>query len=170
VKEGTNMNLKQLFNMQELLDQHIEEQHQLTETNLIDKKVLALLVEVSELANETRCFKFWSVKGPSEKDIILAEYVDGIHFILSLGLALQFQDISINQPESIKEETDLTKQFLLLNKLIIQFGEQQTIDTYQELFAEYLFLGKMLGFSGEEIEKAYKDKNDINYERQKKGY
>ena len=44
---------------------------------------MALLVE-RELANETRSFKFWSTKGPSANEIILEEYVDSIHFLLSL--------------------------------------------------------------------------------------
>jgi dimeric dUTPase (all-alpha-NTP-PPase superfamily) len=31
-------------------------------------------------------------------------------------------------------------------------------------------LGKMLGFTPEDIEQAYIEKNEVNYERQRKGY
>lgn len=50
--------------------------------------MLALLVEIGELANETRCFKYWSNKPASEREVILEEYVDGLHFILSIGIDL----------------------------------------------------------------------------------
>jgi len=60
------LNLQQLFTMQRQLDQHIEDKHELHKEDLIPRKLLALLVEIGELANETRCFKFWSVKPPAE--------------------------------------------------------------------------------------------------------
>ena len=79
------MNLHKLFTMQHALDQYIQSNKQVTE-DVFMKKGLALIVELAELANETRCFKFWSEKGPSERSVILEEYVDSIHFILSLGI------------------------------------------------------------------------------------
>ena len=79
------MNIEKLMTMQAGLDQHIELKHGLQSENLVERKILALLVELGELANETRCFKFWSLKGPADQETILMEYVDGIHFILSLA-------------------------------------------------------------------------------------
>ena len=61
------MNLQKLFTMQEALDHYIQTNKQVTE-DVFTKKGLALLVELAELANETRCFKFWSEKGPSERE------------------------------------------------------------------------------------------------------
>ena len=87
------MQLEKLFNMQQALDQHIEEKHELQHEDLFNRKVLALLVELGELANETRCFKFWSIKPSSEKSVVLEEFVDGIHFILSLGIECGFQNL-----------------------------------------------------------------------------
>ncbi len=51
-----------LFKMQKELDSYIESNHNLANHDLFDDKYLALLVEIGELANETRCFKFWSNK------------------------------------------------------------------------------------------------------------
>ena len=75
-----------LFTKQQELDKYIAENHDLKHKDVFEEKFLALLVELGELANETRCFKFWSKKAPSEKQIILEEYVDNIHFLLSIGL------------------------------------------------------------------------------------
>ncbi|WP_110927364.1 dUTP diphosphatase [Bacillus massiliglaciei] len=162
------MNVAKLMEMQKALDRHIETKHGLGEEDLLDRKILALLTEVGELANETRCFKFWSQKGPSEKEIIAAEYVDGIHFILSIGLELGLQP---EVPSVFSMEVrSQTEQFLQVFHSIVKLRESKSSGDYQAVFGEYLRLGKMLGFSAAEIEEAYVSKNEVNYERQKKGY
>ncbi|WP_153127453.1 dUTP diphosphatase [Peribacillus tepidiphilus] len=162
------MNYKKLFQMQRALDQHIESNHALQSENVTDKKILALLVELGELANETRCFKFWSVKGPAPREKILEEYVDGIHFILSLGLELGFEN---SVPASIEASTEeATVQFIKMYETIIDFKNSQTAELYVEMFKEYLQLGQILGFSANDIERAYVEKNEINFHRQNQGY
>ncbi len=67
----------------------LQKEHDLQPKKIVKKKkMLALLVEIGELANETRCFKYWSNKPASEREVILEEYVDGLHFILSIGIDL----------------------------------------------------------------------------------
>src|SRR5690625_2168882 len=68
------------------LDDYIAKSHSLVDEDLFDQKVLALIVELSELANETRSFKFWSMNQSGDREQIVEEFVDGIHFMLSLGL------------------------------------------------------------------------------------
>ncbi|MCT8138628.1 dUTP diphosphatase [Anaerobacillus sp. CMMVII] len=75
------MNLIKLFKKQKELDDRIVKEHNLEGQYLLSDKILALLVELGELANETRCFKFWSDKPPSAPDIVIEEFVDGIHFL-----------------------------------------------------------------------------------------
>ena len=73
---------------------------------IVKRKMLALLVEIGELANETRCFKYWSNKPASEREVILEEYVDGLHFILSIGIDLGIDktSYSINVHKRIKHK------------------------------------------------------------------
>lgn len=54
------MNLQELFNVQAKLDKRIVEEHGLQGQDLLDKKILALQVELGECANEYRAWKFWS--------------------------------------------------------------------------------------------------------------
>lgn len=164
------MNVEKLFEMQEALDRHIEEKHGLQNTDLIENKILALLVELGELANETRCFKFWSLKGPAAKETILAEYVDGVHFILSLGIACEFRDTVEDMTDGLDKGQEPTAMFIKLYRDIVLFDQERTKSAYQQVFKDYLVLGNLLGFSGEDIEQAYVDKNQINYDRQKQGY
>jgi dimeric dUTPase (all-alpha-NTP-PPase superfamily) len=162
------MNFSNLFSMQQELDAKIETQHQLQNDRLMERKILALLVEVGELANETRCFKFWSLKPPAPLDVILEEYVDGIHFILSLGL-----EIKVNpsiQFEHKQSERNVAEQFLKVYEAITTFKKEQSMIVYEKMFEEYLLLGQLLGFSNEQIEEAYMLKNEVNHDRQQQGY
>lgn len=162
------MQFSKLFSMQRELDCKIQMQHNLANENLIEKKVLALLVEIGELANETRCFKFWSLKPASDRETILEEFVDGVHFILSLGIELGLEgELEVKRGHSSDSETD---QFLAVFAAVSDFRKKQNKDTYLAVFGEYLYLGELLGFSGEEVERAYVKKNEINHERQKQGY
>jgi len=163
------MNFQKLFAMQKGLDEHIQSNHQLQNEDLFDRKVLALLVELGELANETRCFKFWSLKSPSPRNVILEEFVDGIHFILSLGLELGFDQES-DFSADVPVQESISGQFLAVFEQISRFRASRAQKDYQLLFQTYLDLGQQLGFSAEDIEKAYMEKNDVNYKRQEQGY
>lgn len=161
------MDWDKLYAMQEQLDHYIETNHDLAGTDVFQDRYLALLVELGELANETRCFKFWSKKPRNEVNIILEEFVDNIHFLLSLGLDKGYR-FTGEVPES--NITSETEQFNRIFASCVRFKEDPTKKHYEELFRHYLQLGKLLGFSELNIQKAYFKKNKINYERQDQGY
>ncbi|WAA11639.1 dUTP diphosphatase [Fervidibacillus halotolerans] len=163
------MELRTMFSMQRTLDRRIESEHGLEREDLFDKKLLALFVEVGELANETRCFKFWSQKPASSKERILEEYVDGLHFILSLGIELGFD----NEPYSISTETetpDATAAFLNVFDQIHRLKTLKNKEAYFSLIQSYIKLGHLLGFTGEDMYDGYVQKNELNHLRQDKGY
>ncbi|MGP4075749.1 dUTP diphosphatase [Halobacillus sp. K22] len=160
------MNWEALYLMQEKLDHYIETQHQLKNSEKIKEKLLALQVELGELANETRCFKFWSTKQASTKEVILEEYIDGLHFILSLGLDLGHR----YESQPVTPFTSQTGAFLAVYSLIEQFRNHTNENNYKELFGGYLSLGETLGFSEAELVRAYHAKNEVNFERQDQGY
>ncbi|AYD41321.1 hypothetical protein D4Z93_12715 [Clostridium fermenticellae] len=162
------MNLPRLFEVQKNLDEHIRMNHNLENESLLSKKVLALQVELAELANETRCFKFWSNKRTSNRAAILKEFVDCLHFILTLGIEKKFADIK--DLESKNPQYDIVGQFSNLYVDINDFIVCSSKDHYITLFEDFLTLGESLGFSKEEIEEAYYDKNHINNQKQTVGY
>jgi dimeric dUTPase (all-alpha-NTP-PPase superfamily) len=161
------MDLKKLFDLQRELDSRISKEHHLEEESLFSQKALALQVEFGELANETRCFKYWSTKKPSPKNIIIEEYVDCLHFILSIGLDKNFDNVELSRSCSINKTTD---QFLDLFIDMNDFLICSSIDHYTTLFEDFLSLGLNLGFTDKEIEDAYLNKNYINHQRQATGY
>lgn len=161
------MQLSQLITMQRELDSYIQKNRE-TDTDVFQEKGLALLVELAELANETRSFKFWSAKGPSEIEVILEEYVDSIHFLLSLGIEKNF-DRMTEWPEG-EVSGNLTELFLKTTESIIRFLNELTIESYENVWIHYGAIAKSLGFTHSNIIDAYIMKNDENYKRQKTGY
>ncbi len=161
------MKLQPLFEMQKSLDTYIQTEKEISRDVFLEKG-LALLVELAELANETRCFKFWSSKGPSEKEVILEEYVDSIHFLLSLGIEMKLDDLE-SWPVDHPEES-LTLLFLHTHSSINQFLLEPTKENYEDIWSWYGAVASNLGFTHAQIIQAYLDKNEKNYERQRTGY
>lgn len=169
------MNLTKIFGMQKVLDTRIIKEHGLEGQSLFYNMILALQVEIGELANETRCFKHWSNKGPSEKEVILMEYVDGLHFIASLGNGIGFKPEKYNLAmlelkSRVYASNSLVNQFNNVYEAVSEFRATQDIELYEELLYSFLGLGRKLGFTFEEIEQGYYKKNEVNHQRQNNGY
>lgn len=164
------MNIERLFGLQKELNTRIVLEHKLQDENLYNQRMVAFLVELGELANETRCFKYWSKKPASAKEVILEEYVDGLHFVLSIGLDMGFTDLRLPNEVNLRDKMDkiaLTDVFLSLYQ---RGSKQLSNEEFNTFFDEFLGLGVKLGFSFEEVEAAYLEKNLVNHERQDKGY
>ena len=82
------IDFKDLFKKQKELDLDIQQRHNVTYENTMSRRSLSLLVEIGELANATRCFKYWSTKQTGEKEKELEEYID------CLFMALYFSNIT----------------------------------------------------------------------------
>ena len=102
------------------MDKEIALNHNINYEVTHNKRLLALIIEIGELANETRCFKFWSNKGASPKEITMDEYADGLHFFLSLGIPLKTEKFEY---ELSKNEGELTEQFHEVYKLILDLKD-----------------------------------------------
>lgn len=190
------MNLQKLFEAQQVLDEHIMNEHpelHENESNL-DWKLLALQVELGECANEWRGFK-WSndqrargegkylVYRPIEqggnywvkKNPMLEEYVDCLHFILSIGLelpgAMDYFAANVNfNIGSRTKQTDTIVAFGNVFELISHFKKSSNLSIYYQLLSSFMTLGDSLGFTEEQIEAAYFVKNKTNHRRQEEGY
>lgn len=180
------MKLAKMFETQKILRDRIN----YNEPDRFEKLILALLVEIGECANEWRGFKFWSksqeprifgVKGVNYGTVtynpLLEEYVDGLHFVLEIGIEIA-EEIQFDVEDYFKEIADeisgvnqkcktMTEQFnyIFYHTTTVNFDFH-----FPYLFAAYYHLGDMLGFKWEEIETAYYVKNKINHARQENGY
>lgn len=202
------MDLTRLFETQKVLDERIVQEKGLEGQDLLPEKILALQVELGELANEWRGFKFWSKDqkprtfksvysylckecGPqgsvdckkcgSENRLneyngnpLLEEYVDCLHFILSIGNeiiaeSLEYMVPDVREPDATHQILSLMREINSLHHLIT-YGMKQPFDAYRIIILRFINLGRMLGFTWEQIEQAYYAKNEINHQRQATGY
>lgn len=161
------LKVKDLYELQNELDQEIYDKFSLTREATSIRRRLALLVELGECVNETRCFKFWSMKGPSAADVILEEYADGIHFLLSLGIDLKD---TAEELKSIKASEDLTEAYLKMYELCLDFNQHFDLEHYHHCFAYYLGIAEQLGYTAEDIREHYFLKNKENHHRQDTNY
>lgn len=176
------MNLEKLFQTQKVLRDRINYQGE----DRFNKLILALLVELGELANEKRSWKYWSKdQTPRTRKArvpymdlddaefynpLLEEYVDCLHFVLEIGLEHEFDKaVSGLAIEEIKFRT-IEEQFIALFKTDWEYCEIGDASYYHEGLEIFISLGEMLGFTWEQIEQAYYDKNKINHIRQESGY
>lgn len=177
------MNLTKLFEAQKQLDERIVKDKGLEGQDLLPMKILALQVELGELANEWRGFKFWSNNqkpngekhgiysdGSRVKNPLLEEYVDCLHFILSIGNDLIHRGGLKLESVYVKHE-NIVGQFNLLFSVVGELWDHGELDeNYGAYISSFIELGEMLGFNREQIEQAYYAKNQINHDRQSSGY
>ena len=214
------MNLQKLFEMQAKLDAHIEQEHPVQEgEDRLAKKILALQVELGELCNCWRGFKFWShdqeprttdkcemcdglgndiyfagsydngtlqecsevceycdgTGDDDSKNPLLEEFVDCLHFILSIGLEITEPDMLDLKRFNLEKADNITEQFLWLMADVTDlynclYNDGNSKLAYEFLLLRFIHLGEMLGFTWEQIEESYFEKNRINHERQNNGY
>jgi len=195
------VNLQALFEKQKQLDDYIIQKKGLEGQELLPNKILALQVELGELANEWRGFKHWSIDqqpryerkchackgigafGDSEPCLycggtgvearpLLEEYIDCLHFILSIGLDLGVPDeyiVDLDDPFD-PDEGDLTLQFMKVIALsTVEYPFSHAGDWFP-LMEQFIALGELLGLTREQIEQAYNVKWEENVRRQDTGY
>lgn len=157
------INLYKFYLLQKELDKTILEKHHLSFAKTKKQRLLALIVELSEFANETKDFKFWQKNKEIDYQKINLEYVDAFHFFLSLGHYFPKckKIYYLKQPKDFFSQ--LLKVFSETNKLINNF----TLFQYQKAF--YYFL--QLSFYYQiDIKKYYLQKREKNFQRQKNNY
>lgn len=159
--------LDELFKAQSGLDSRIASEHHVTYENTREKRIMALIVEIGELANTTRCFKYWSNKGMEAKEVILDEYADGLHFFLSLGVDIKSKKKLYS---FTKHEADLTAQILKTYSLTAVFMKKQDEKSYVKAFQAFLNIVPLLHVRWSTIEEAYYKKLGVNYNRQETNY
>lgn len=190
------MNLSKLFETQRVLDARIMASHpELKGQNNLAWKILALLVELGECANEWRGFKKWSNNQEPRREVekigfanpggpftykkypLLEEYVDCLHFILSIGIESGWSEIDFGLEYKEKldmgfsyKDTSLTRQFTNSFYFTTKFEDNSNSEGYIDIVLCFCALGEMLGFTWEQIEQAYYDKNAVNHSRQENGY
>lgn len=159
--------------MQRKLDERIIKEKGLKGLDLLPNTVVALLVELAEATNEWQGFKHWKVN-PQPKPKLLEEIVDVLHFVLSLALKMGMKSEELyTYDDSLEGDNNyiLTELFYHGSKIGLMNAKGNQIRELKSfMFIFFNFIEQRLGFTWEQIEQAYMDKNKVNHERQVNGY
>lgn len=159
--------LKDLYLKQKELDLEIAQNHHINYEVTRNKRILALLVELGEFANTTRTFKFWSNKTMEAKEVVLDEFADGLHFLLSLGVDKGY---ILDTLEVEDDDLSLTDNLLSIYSLVSKYQDEQTLDNYIKMFSSYLRALFKVNFSWADAKNAYYIKLSENHHRQETNY
>ena len=164
--------IRKMLKMQAKLDEAIMKEYGLIciyEENLS----FAILDEVGELTHELKANWCWwkKTQAPVDEKKVLGELVDVWHFVLSYTN-------NFNDGESMFDtETDefdrgykyyLSKTHFNKNALTNLYSE--LIDSWLEKLIILVVITEYLGFTIEQVYKAYCEKNKVNYQRLESGY
>lgn len=154
--------------MQKQLDQAILSAHNVKHEDVREKRVVALLVEIGEFANEYSPFKYWKKQKNIDRAKLLEEFVDGIHFLSSLAIDLKADEETTIHSTIVSQDltVQLLETFNAVAALKYKFDKEQLL----KAFSIYMGNARLLGFSNDEIEQFYIDKNEENFNRIARGY
>lgn len=142
------MNLQKLYDYQNKLDAEIQSKIDTQGKLLLSKKLLALEVKVGELANETKCFNYWTSRKIQSRRRILEKYIEAIYFILSIGVEKGFKETEFEVKEV---EYELTEHFLNLFIDMNDFMVCSSKDHYITIIEDLLSLSLFFGFTEDDI-------------------
>ena len=109
------MELKELFELQGELDQLIATK--ITDGVIdgndrmfLNDRITALSVEVAEFTNEVAEFKYWKQNKRNDKAKQIEEYVDILHFWLSIGNTMKFEPLEVEAAYKKKYRENIERQ------------------------------------------------------------
>lgn len=151
---------------QKALDERIFAAHNTTREATRQARILALIVECAEFANEMRSFKYWSRKAASPSAILLEEFADGLHFLVSLCIDLAITP-SIAMIPSQLSDIDLTLEVLSSCVKCAQGCDETHLVA---AFHAYASLAHRCNFTPTQLFQAYQQKHHKNHVRQDEHY
>lgn len=164
------MNLKKMLEDQKKLDAVIFKNAGMTEYPYPNMQ-LALLVELGELCNEDKSFKHWKKHKEVNREKLLDEFADCLHFSLSLENHLKqirrdnLEDFDNFVGPLIKDskemKNDISDAFMNTFYMVLR---------KRSILLAVITLGICLDISLEDMEQAYYKKHKENYKRQEEGY
>ena len=158
------MDIKKMLQAQKELDKANFKKGGVDEYPLQQVKT-AYRVELGELLNEWQGFKFWKANKVIDRDKMVEEWADCMHFALSLESYLC----------EAKEEEESPDEFECDDFNCLEFDSEYKVinDCFSIIstrMIDTVALGLKLGFTLKELEQAYWNKYKINWERVNNGY
>ena len=161
------INIDRILELQKQLDNNIHTKHNINPKEVFEKRRLALIVEICEMINVNRCFKFWSLKKDYDKQVLGDEFVDCLHFILSISLHFDLDQTEYEIKDVVYDDNELTLKVL---DLISLAGKIESKEDCKKFIIQLFELAFTFGFTAQDIIDFYIKKNQVNFKRQQDNY
>ena len=152
--------LDEVYSKNKELDKIFISKYESIDKDMFRKNKIELLVEIGELANETKCFKYWTTKTPN-RELVLEEYADCIIMTLCLYnyYNLELEDIEYKRIE------DINDQIASLYKLGSEIYFSNNTELLKELLFGLINLASLLKITKEEIVSSSLKKIELDTKR-----
>jgi dimeric dUTPase (all-alpha-NTP-PPase superfamily) len=163
--------IRKMLKKQAKLDNAIMEEYGLTEINK-DNLMMAILDEVGELTHELKGdWCWWKKTQPQvDEEKVLGELVDIWHFVLCEQNICNFGEMTLGSYLQEKEIVDTFLERLKSKRVFLPLFLTELVRRDCYSIETLIAITEYLGFTIEDVNKAYCDKNKVNYQRLKEGY
>ena len=143
------MNINLIYKKEKIINAEFRKKYNYSDPVIFYEQVLELIVELSELAYETKCFKYWKKDQASAKEIIFREYENCLMIALSFCDLIEIKTIELTKVE----KKDIIQMFIHLNNLASQIKINLNDKLLIEIISNLVELSNLLNFLNEDIEK-----------------
>lgn len=158
--------LKKIYKRNKELDHIFMEKYEKKEPMYFEKNCIEFLVEFGEFVNETKCFKYWSIKKPKMDDVY-EEFADCITMILTMYYVLDLEIDELTEHHKSDNVLEVINYIYSQgSKLMNKINEALVKDLLSNLF----YLAELLNLDKEEIYKTLTYKQDKVEERLNSDY
>ncbi|WP_027123048.1 dUTP diphosphatase [Mesomycoplasma molare] len=160
------MNFVKIFEFQKELDKKFEDARieRKMSKDKFDWKLqisLAIIVEIAEFANELQSFKFWKNNKNIDKNKLLEEWADIIHFLSSCANFLNLEPLI--EPQVFSKDINLQLQEVFQSSIIFQ--KHFNKESLKKLYSLILGFLDILEINENQLTDAYFKKAEINLKR-----
>lgn len=163
--------IKEMLQMQAKLDEAIMKEYGLEEIEE-EKLNMAILDEIGELTHELKANWCWwkKTQAPVDDARVLEELVDVWHFVLSYQNHFINGEKGIENTCMVKRNSKNISRLMRNNKFGLTVAFSDLVSWKWNKLERLTAVTEYLGFTIEDVHKAYCGKNKINYQRLKEGY
>ncbi|MBQ7104460.1 MAG: dUTP diphosphatase [Bacilli bacterium] len=158
--------LKKIYERNKELDHIFMKKYEEKEPLYFEKNCIEFLVEFGEFVNETKCFKYWSIKKPKMEDVY-EELADCITMTLTMYYVLDLEIDTLVEHHKSKNILEVINHIYGQgSKLMTKINETLVKDILSNLF----YLADLLELDKEEIYRVLTYKQDKVEERLNSDY
>ena len=158
--------LNKIYQRNKELDHIFMKKYEEKEPLYFEKNCIEFLVEFGEFVNETKCFKYWSIKKPKMDDVY-EELADCITMTLTMYYVLDLELDDLKEHHKTENILELINYIYSQgSKLMFKLNEDLVKDILTNLF----YLADLLELDKEEIYRVLSYKQDKVEERLNSDY